>query len=129
MSDIVATIGMVQLKYIDNDNLRRKEIADYYYENLKNILKPTYCNDRESSYWFAPVFVENQIEIYEKLVKNKIYPSVHFINNAKYGMYKNFIKINNCNNADWYNEHVLSLPINLFLTNDDLDFIKETFNT
>lgn len=129
MCDIIATVGLVQLRHIEEDNARRKEIAEFYYNNLKNITLPDYNKERQSAYWFAPIFVENQKEVYQKLVENNIYPSVHFVKNNGYRMYKDFIQINDCKNAEWYQEHVLSLPIHLYLQNEDLQKIVDTINS
>lgn len=128
MCDIQATIGLVQLKHIDEDNKKRKQIADFYYSKIKNVILPNYQNERESSFWFAPIFVDNQLHYYNKLVDKQIFPSVHFLSNLNYKMYKNFIKINNCENSKWYESHVLSLPIHLNLSSEDLEYIVNTFN-
>ena len=128
MCDIQATIGLVQLKHIDEDNKRRKQIANFYYSKIKNEILPNYESNRESSFWFAPIFVEDQLNVYNKLVNSKIFPSVHFLSNLNYKMYKDFPKINNCENAKWYESHVLSLPLHLYLSDEDLDHIVNTFN-
>jgi dTDP-4-amino-4,6-dideoxygalactose transaminase len=131
MCDIMATIGLVQLRHIDEDNMYRRHIAKRYYKEIKNYIKPDYkilSEARESSFWFAPIFVENQEKIYNKLVENEIYPSVHFMRNDNYKMYKDCIKINDCKNADWYQNHVLSLPLHLYLTENEISKIIEIVN-
>ena len=129
MCDIIAAVGIVQLRHVVNDNARRKEIAEMYYNKLKNITLPKYNRNRESSYWFAPIFVENQTATYNKLVENQIFPSIHFMNNANYKMFKDYVKINNCEHANWYQNHVLSLPIHLYMTNEEVDKIINIVNS
>lgn len=127
MCDIMATIGLVQLRHIDEDNARRKHIADRYYNEITNCTKPSYDLDRNSSYWFAPIFVDQTL-VYDHLVKSEIFPSVHFMRNDNYRMYKDCIKINECKNARFYEEHVLSLPIHLYLTDEQITQTIEIVN-
>jgi dTDP-4-amino-4,6-dideoxygalactose transaminase len=131
MSDIVATIGCVQMRHILNDNGRRQEIADYYRLNIKRdnpVWFPPYESNRESSHWFYPVFFKERDKVYEMLTKNEIYPSMHFKSNLKYPMFSKCKMINNCLGATWYENHVLSLPIHLYLTEDDLRLIVAVVN-
>ena len=50
MSDINALMGIIGLEDVDSGNNRRKEIVNYYLENVTNdLIKPDYKLDRESS--------------------------------------------------------------------------------
>jgi dTDP-4-amino-4,6-dideoxygalactose transaminase len=133
MSDIVATIGCVQMRHIENDNARRQEIASFYKNNIKNLTSkvwfPSYELTRESSHWFYPVFFKDRDKVYEALTKNEIYPSMHFRSNLKYPMFEKCLKMNNCGNATWYEDHVLSLPIHLYLTEEELTKIVDIVNS
>lgn len=124
MSDIAAAIGLIQLEKIDIDNARRKQIADFYMHEL-NCIKPQYKHNRKSSYHFIPMYFENRDEIYKRLIDNDIYPSMHYKRNDLYKMYRNYPKVHNCENADWYEKRELTLPIHLDITDNDLDRIKE----
>jgi len=66
MNDITAAIGNVQIKYVDEDNLRRKQIAEYYRDSIKNCKLPDYKEDRSSSYHFYPLFFENKDRVYSQ---------------------------------------------------------------
>ena len=130
MNDIIATIGCVQLKHIEADNARRKEIAQYYREKISGdgVWFPEYEDDRESANWFYPIFFKDRERVYSELVKREIYPSMHFRSNLRYPMFAGAPQVNGCKNAKWYEEHVLSLPLNLFLSNDDLETITQVVN-
>jgi dTDP-4-amino-4,6-dideoxygalactose transaminase len=128
LNDILAAIGCVQIKYIDSDNARRKEIANYYKNNIKDGIKPDYKENRDSSYHFYPMFFENRDEIYEKLTKNSVFPSMHYRSNTRYQMYKDAITINECRNVSWYEKHVLSLPIHLHLSDEQIQNICNIIN-
>lgn len=135
MNDIIATIGLVQLRHIMSDNARRKEIAKFYHQNIRQknglggeVWFPNYDSDRESALWFFPIFFSNREEVYSELVKHEIFPSMHFRSNLRYPMFEGAPRMNDCANAKWYEEHVLSLPIHLFLTDDDLSRIVGIIN-
>lgn len=132
MNDIIATIGCVQLDVINEDNLQRKQIANFYKENIfslkNNVHFPEYDSSRESAFWFYPIFFSEREKVYQHLVDKQIYPSMHFRSNIRYPMFSNALKINECSNAKWYEENVLSLPIHLHLTNEELLFISKSVN-
>ena len=127
MNDLTAIIGLSQLKSIDKDNARRKEIADYYRNNLKCASFPTYDDKRSSSYHFYPVFFKDREKVYDALVKNEIYPGMHYKRNDLYNMYKVFLR-DDMIHADWYEKHELTLPIHLGLSDDDLEKIVGVVN-
>ena len=49
---------------------------------------------------------------------NQIYPGVHYIDNTSYSMYSNQLGI--CPNSEKYSERLITLPIHLNLSNEDL---------
>ena len=128
INDIMSTIGLVGLKYISEYNARRKYIATQYLTRLTNCIKPDYQGNRESSYHFLPLFFENRDEIYAKLIKNNIFPGMHYKRNDLYEPFKTFPKVNNCDNAEWYQNQELTLPIHLDLSDEELDFIINLIN-
>ena len=127
MNDIAAVIGLVQLETIDKDNARRREIANYYRENL-NAIQPDYDDKRKSNYHFYPVFFEERALVCEALAKNEIYPGMHYKRNDLYIMYKDFPK-DDLTGADWYEKHELTLPMHLGLTDEDLEKIVYACNS
>jgi perosamine synthetase len=129
MNDIMATIGLNQLKYIQEDNKRRSEIAKMYEDRIINekCKKPNYSGDRESSYHFYPLFFENRDEVYKELTKNLIYPGMHYKRNDKYKIFRGFDK-DNLGGASSFEETELTLPIHLHLTNEDVERIIKIVN-
>lgn len=127
MNDITAVIGLAQFETIDEDNARRKEIADYYRKNLIAFC-PNYTGARgKSSYHFYPMFFEEREGVYDALVENEIYPGMHYKRNDLYEMYKDFPK-DDLAGADWYEKHELTLPLHLGLTDGDLEKIAGVIN-
>jgi len=125
-NDITAVIGLAQLETIDKDNERRREIANYYKENL-NAIHPDYDDKRISSGHFYPVFFEDRAKVYAALVENEIFPGMHYKRNDLYDMYKDFPK-DDLKGADWYEKHELTLPVHLGLSDDDLEKIVGVVN-
>lgn len=128
LNDILATVGIVGLETIIINNNRRKFIAEYYLTNIKNVTKPHYMDNRKSSYHFLPMFFEKRDDVYKKLIAHDICPGMHYKRNDEYKLYNKFTKINECKNAEWYQQHELTLPMHLELTNENLKYIVDTIN-
>jgi len=129
MNDIAAAIGNVQIKYINQDNDRRKQIAEYYRENIKTAVKPSYLNDRKSSYHFYPLFFEEKEKIYNKLIENEIYPGVHYKLNTRYSMYSKCLYAGDLSGALEYERTQLTLPIHTKLKDHDIEKVVSIVNS
>lgn len=129
MNDIMATIGLNQLDYIEEDNRRRAHIANRYKNEITNTkcTKPNYDSDRESSCHFYPLFFENRDEIYKKLTENQIYPGMHYKRNDKYVVFNDFKK-DDLSGASTFEKTELTLPIHLHLTDEDVTNIISIIN-
>jgi perosamine synthetase len=128
MNDITAAIGIVNLPLVEKQNERRKEIADYYRNNIKNVRFPVYAKDRESSYHFFPVFIKDRDKIIKRLSDAGVSFGLHYKPNYEYPMYKNFERINDCNNAKKYAAEELTLPIGPSISDLDIERVVEVFN-
>ena len=131
-NDIVSTIGINQLKYIDADNKRRKDIADFYKTNLnkEKCTIPSYKEDRISSHHFFPLFFKDRDSVYKKLTENEIYPGMHYKRNDNYKLFLPYKKLmyNDLPNAELYQRKELTLPIHLHLTDENLEKIINIIN-
>lgn len=129
MNDIVATIAINQLKYINEDNKKRLEIASRYRNEIKEkVCKfPLYDDDRVSSSHFFPLFFKNRDKVYKKLTDNNIYPGMHYKRNDKYKIYSKCDK-DNLKGATKYENTELTLPLHLHLTDDDITKIIKIIN-
>lgn len=123
-NSIIASIGLVQLKYLDQDNAYRRQIASWYDSNLsdcphlKAIPTPKGC---ESSRHLYCIRVRDREEVILELQKNEIYPGVHYRDNTEYPMYSNENYM--CINAQTMSREIISLPMHLRLTKKDIDYI------
>jgi perosamine synthetase len=127
MNDISAVIGLCGLKNIQEQNQRRKQIADFYRTHIKADM-PEYNYDRESSYHFFPVFVNDRDNKALWMMSNGISCGVHYSLNCDYTVYKDFERINDCKNARWFAEHEITLPIGAHLSDAEVETIVEVFN-
>jgi len=128
MNDITAAIGNVQIKYVTQDNARRKQIADYYRDNIRNAEKPEYTSDRQSSYHFYPLFFSDKEKVYSELVDNGISPGVHYKLNTRYRMYSGSLVSGDILGAQQYEKTQLTLPIHTKLSDNDVDLVVRIVN-
>ncbi len=86
MSEFNASIGLLQLKQIDDNIKKRKNIDEAYRKTLKDIPGIsclTYSNMQRGNYSYFPIFVDNNYsltrdQLYDKLKKNNIYGRRYF---------------------------------------------------
>lgn len=124
MNDIMAAIGIEQLKLLDEENARRAEIAAHYTEELANVPGVTLLEKRadvESSNHVFAISVEEREKLINKLKAYDIHPGVHYLRNDLYPMYEQAC----LPNAQRFQETLISLPLHLGLTNDEVDSVIE----
>tara|TARA_R100000008_G_C3581687_1_gene168970 strand:- start:535 stop:1725 length:1191 start_codon:yes stop_codon:yes gene_type:complete len=135
-NSIMASIGLVQLKYLDEDNDRRNEIAKLYDKllfdkgityRLTSLMKIQMSSHTEKSarHLYQVLVDENKRDdVITHFYKNEIYPGVHYIDNTLYPMYK--YAYGTCPNAHKYSEQLITLPIHLDLKDSDCERIIDT---
>jgi perosamine synthetase len=128
MNDIMAAIGIEQLKLLDGENKRRAEIVQMYTEELTGVKGVQLLEQRDdvvsSNHIFA-IVVEDREKLINKLKAYDIHPGVHYLLNTRYPMYKEVP----LPNAEKFERTLLSLPLHLALTDEDvqrvIDVIKK----
>lgn len=126
---IMAAIALVQLKYLDEENQRRREIVEKYnkaFESNKNIqiIKAPYHN--ECSYHIYELVVPDREALLGELAKNDIYGGVHYRDNTEYSMYT--YGKGTCPKAHKVSEHIITLPLHMWLTDEEVDKIISVVN-
>ena len=124
-NSIIASIGLVQLKYLDQDNAYRRQIADWYNYNFKpysSKIKPVPVNCESSRHLYMAL-VNNRDELMLALNDAEIFPGVHYQDNTSYRMYS--YAAGTCPNAHEVSGKVLSLPMHLRLTKEDVDYVSQ----
>ena len=125
MNDIEAAIGLAQLDLIDQENRRRADIASAYRQALSDVsgvTLTTQSSDRTSSFHLFPVLVENREAFIAKLKDAGIGVGVHYRRNDEYPMYRK----SNLPGAEWFSSRVVSLPMHMCLTDEDVGYVTST---
>jgi dTDP-4-amino-4,6-dideoxygalactose transaminase len=114
-NSIMAAIALVQLKYLDDDNARRKEISTYYENRLSNnkhvVLIPM-SEGTDSCHHLFQIRVDAAHRNYllEYLNSKQISPGVHYRVNTDYTMYSSWK--GKCPKAEKVSEEILSFFAN-----------------
>jgi dTDP-4-amino-4,6-dideoxygalactose transaminase len=126
-NSIMAAIGLVQLRYLDLDNSYRRQLSSWYdqgFENYNEIIKPIkIASGCESSRHLYIIEVENRDDLLVELNKWDIFPGVHYLDNTEYKLYS--YGKGTCPIAHEKSRKILSLPLHLKITKNDIDFIVE----
>ena len=121
--DILCTLGLSQLSRLENNILRRKNIAQIYREELKNYPISFQKDHPGHAYHLMVAQTENKPKFFSYLKECNIVPQVHYIPIYKHPYYEDLygdIKLINC---EVYYKNAISLPMYHGLTNEDLDYV------
>lgn len=126
-NSIMAAMALVQLKYLEEDNKYRRQLAkwyDEYFDNSeKKVEKIGISDGCESSRHLYIIAADNRDELITKLNENGIFPGVHYRDNTEYNVYP--CEKGCCPYAKYMSERIISLPLHLRLTKDDIKYICE----
>lgn len=127
---LTAAIGIVQLKYLEQDNERRRTIANLYKKALRDldgigIVASSKYTLKNSRHLFQIIVDTNKRDnIIEALYKQDIYPGVHYIDNTSYTPYKEHA--GKCLAASKLSDSLITLPIHCNLSDDDVSKVVKT---
>lgn len=136
MTDIMASIGLAQLKRYDNMLKRRKEIIEMYNHGLKDCnvqILDHYKNEFQSSGHLYLVRLLDKDEEYrnkfiEELAKQGINCNVHYKPLPMMTAYKNLgFCIKNFPNSYNTYKNEISLPLHTLLTDEDVKYVIDGF--
>ena len=129
MNNLMASIGIEQLKKIKKFNKERNEILKKYLNGIKNLklIKPTfpYSDLKNSSYWLFSVKTNFRDELINFLKKKNISTAVHFVPFPLNKIYKKYDN-NNLKNAKKIWKEIVSLPFFPGLGNKNINYILNT---
>ena len=121
---IMASIGLVQLKYLEEDNARRREIVKMYEKGFQNNSKIRIIpanHPEECSYHLFELQVYDREKLLDDLAKEGINCGVHYRDNTEYKMY-NYAH-GSCPNAHKISQHLITLPLHMWLSDEDIEKI------
>jgi len=126
-NDVMAAIAMAQFETLEDDVLKRREITAKYYNGLKHIKEISfldYSKGCNSARWLFQILVENRDDLMEYLLERDIETGLHYLDNTEYSMY-HYAK-GTCPKAKYYSDHVVSLPMHLRLSDEDIQRVIDT---
>jgi dTDP-4-amino-4,6-dideoxygalactose transaminase len=120
-NSIMAAVGLVALKYVDEDNDFRRQVCAWYDELLadeRRIERVPMAPDCLPSRHLYQVLIADRDAVVGRLQAEKIFPGVHYRDNTVYSMYRD--QAGRCPVADRASNRLLSLPLHLRLTREDV---------
>ncbi len=124
LPDILASLGISQLKKADAGLKRRKEIAAVYDKGFKGspVLTPVY--DEGHAFHLYVIQSERRKELYDYLRTKNIYTQVHYVPVHLMPYYRKFgYKNGDFPVSEAYYERCLSLPMYPSLTNEEQEYV------
>lgn len=123
-NSIMAAMALVALRYLDEDNAYRRQVAAWYDgllgDTVRRVPMAPGC---EPSRHLYQIRVPRRDTVMLALHARKIYPGVHYRDNRAYRMYAR--QQDACPRARQASEEVISLPLHLRLTRADVRRIAE----
>ncbi|WP_086321941.1 DegT/DnrJ/EryC1/StrS family aminotransferase [Campylobacter devanensis] len=130
LDEIQAAVLDVKLKYLDSDNAKRKEIAQYYLQNIKNpliSLPQTYSENSHVWHVFV-VRVKDRAKFQSYLNDNGIQTIIHYpIPPHKQECYKELNHLSFSITEQIHSE-IISIPISPVMSDNEIQKVVEVVN-
>ncbi len=129
--DVRASLGLVQLRKLNKNNDKRKEIVCSYREKLqdvKDMILPFANFPHKSSYHLFPVVLGRKVqrEKFMRELRGKgIQTSIHFQPVHQFSYYKKKFKETNLPVAEDIGKRVVSLPLHSLMREKDVMYIAQ----
>jgi dTDP-4-amino-4,6-dideoxygalactose transaminase len=125
-NSIMASMAIVGLKYLEEDNKRRREICELYDKYFTGTAIKKVSMSPETtvpSRHLYQIVVPERNKIMEYLNTQGVYPGVHYRDNTHYKMYN--YGFGTCPKSHKVSEELISLPLHMRLTNEDVKYVAE----
>ena len=126
MNDLMAAIGLAQLKKLDNFNHKRRSIIRRYLEGIKDCKKITPLLNydlTDNAYWLFGVRCENRDDLIMFLKKRGIATSVHYMPLPMHPIFSKYNTELPVLEDVW--PKMVTLPLFPDLTNPEIDYVIE----
>ena len=130
LDEIQAAVLDVKLRYLEEDNHLRQQVAAYYYENIKNSLMalPTRLPDENNVYHLFPIFCERRDELQNYLRKHDIQTLIHYpipphLQECYKGVFAGHYPV-----TERLAKQELSLPISQCMSEEETAFVVNIIN-
>ena len=139
MNEFQAIMGILNLKYIDEEIEKRKKITEKYTKLLKNIKGITILKKKENvkyNYSYFPIIIDEKITgctrdyLHNELEKLNVFTRKYFYPLVSdYECYRDYYNSNETPIAKYVSDRILTLPIHGEITNENVDRICTFINT
>lgn len=138
MTDIAASMGLVQLKRYPSLLARRKELFNLYKENFctnDKLILPAQGDNFESSYHIYALRIQDIDEIVrdkiiEQCAENGVPCNVHYVPLPMQPFYHSLgYKIENYPNAYNMYRNEISLPLHTLMSDEDVDYVAKSIKS
>ena len=129
-NSIVAAIAIVSLRYLDEDNKRRRHISQEYisaFDSNESINPIIHDTKISSSRHLCQIIVNNRVDFIEHMSNFGISCGVHYKPNNKLSVYDKY----SSKSLDFLNSienKIVSLPLHLNLSDEDVSYITNSAN-
>jgi len=121
-NSIMAAVALISLKYLDEDNARRREISARYQELLAGTPNLAFIPVPDGllhSRHLFQVRVKDRTAVIAALQDEEIYPGVHYAINSEYRPYRD--QPHDLAKSEAFCAETISLPLHLHLTEADIE--------
>lgn len=129
LDEIQAAALRVKLKYLDEENEKRRSVAKYYCENMNNpLVTLPLLGDKDEIWHVFPVRVKNRDAFQKYLTDNDIQTIIHYpIPPHKQQAYKEWNKLSFPITEQIHNE-IISLPISQVMIKSEIEDLVKSVN-
>lgn len=125
-NSVMASLAIAQLKHLDEENCRRRQIGRIYDSQLREVegvsIVPTPFPE-EASFHIYAILADRRDDLFRFMSDHKIGCSVHYRDNTEYKMYS--YAQGSCPNAASASKRLLSLPMHMWLSEQDACRVAE----
>ena len=134
MNELQAAIGLLNLKLVNKEIMKRKKLVSIYRNNLKNIDGIKYLGEKEntvSNYQYFPILINqkkfkfNRDQTYVYLKKYNVHARRYFYPLCTEYKFSKLDPSNRVPNAEKISNQILCLPLYGVLTQNDVEKICE----
>lgn len=130
LDEIQAAVLNVKLRHLDDDNYKRQQVANYYYNNISHpeIKLPSRLPDENNVYHLFPILCTKRDELQNYLTQNEVQTLIHYpIPPHKQECYKRWNNIS-LPITERIHKEELSLPISPVISTDNVKRVVELLN-
>lgn len=121
-NSVMAALGLVALRHVEDDNVHRRRLVTLYEELLEGCRDVAFVpvpKGAVSSRHLFQLLANRRDELMVHLNEDQIFPGVHYRDNSDYRMYAD--QAGRCPNAARLSQRLISLPLHVRMGNDEVE--------